>query len=164
MKKRYAFYFDSDRCIKCYACEVACKQWHGIKPDSVKLRKVIEITSGTFPEVKRKFVSVSCRHCGKAPCIEACLSKAISRREEDGIIVVDHEKCIGCKSCLEACPFGIPQFDENGIVQICDMCLDRLEMGQPPLCSATCPTKALIWGTLTEISNSLTVKGAQARV
>ena len=150
MKTQYGFYFDSDRCIKCKSCEVACKQWKGIKAGTVKLRRVEEVTTGVFPEVKRRFFSISCRHCTRAPCIEVCPTKAIVKRP-DGIVIVNQEECIGCKVCLEACPFGAPQFGEDGLMQKCDMCLDRIEIGQMPMCAATCPTQALRWGTPEEI-------------
>ncbi len=151
MKTQYSFYFDSNRCIKCKSCEVACKQWKGIKAGTINLRRVEEVTTGVFPEVKRRFFSISCRHCAKAPCIEVCPTQAIVKCP-DGIVIVEKEKCIGCGICLEACPFGAPQFGEDGLMQKCDMCLDRIEHGQTPMCAATCPTQALRWGTLEEIS------------
>jgi anaerobic dimethyl sulfoxide reductase subunit B (iron-sulfur subunit) len=161
MSKQYGFYFDSERCIKCWACEVACKQWHGIKAGTIKLRRVTEITTGHFPDVKRTFLSLSCMHCGKAPCIIACPEKAISKRTEDGIVVVDNAKCIGCRSCFEACPFGIPQFTEDGTMRKCDMCLDRLERGEKPICVATCPTQALRFGTMEELSRLVADQAAR---
>jgi anaerobic dimethyl sulfoxide reductase subunit B len=152
MSKQYIFYHDAERCIKCFACEVACKQWHGIKAGTIKCRRVEETTSGTFPEVKRTFKSITCMHCVKPRCIEACQQGAISKREEDGIVIVDAVKCNGCRSCFEVCPVGAPQFGEDGIMQKCDMCLDLIEDGQLPFCVATCPTKALRWGTIEEMS------------
>jgi anaerobic dimethyl sulfoxide reductase subunit B len=157
MKRQFGFYFDSDRCIKCRSCEVACKQWKGIKAGTFKLRRVEEITNGTFPDVTRRFYSVSCRHCAKAPCMDACPTKAITKRP-DGIVVVKQSDCIGCKACLEACPFGIPQFDGDGLMQKCDMCLDRLGNGQAPMCAASCPTRALRWGLLEELSEYAVMK------
>jgi anaerobic dimethyl sulfoxide reductase subunit B len=161
MSKQFGFYFDSERCIKCWACEIACQQWHGIKAGTIKLRKVSEVTTGTFPDVSRKFLSSSCHHCAGASCAAACPEKAITRREEDGVVVVDRDKCTGCRVCLEACPFGIPQFDKDGLMQKCDMCLDRLERGQEPICSATCPTRALVWGTMKKISELAAGKPAE---
>jgi anaerobic dimethyl sulfoxide reductase subunit B len=161
MNKQYGFYFDSDRCIKCYACEIACLQWHEIKAGTVKLRKVTEITRGTFPAVTRTFLSTACRHCAKAPCVSACPGGAITRRTEDGIVVVDRQKCIGCRTCLETCPFGIPQFGEDGTMQKCDMCMDRLELGQKPFCVSSCPTQALHWGTTEEITRMASFKALQ---
>jgi anaerobic dimethyl sulfoxide reductase subunit B (iron-sulfur subunit) len=160
LKTQYGFYFDTKRCIKCKSCEVACKQWKGTKAANVKLRRVEEITEGVFPDVKRHFLSISCRHCAKAPCIEACPTKAIVRHP-NGIVIVNQDECIGCKVCLDACPFGIPQFDEDGLMQKCDMCIDRIENGQAPMCAATCPTQALRWGTLEELSEFATRKAVE---
>jgi anaerobic dimethyl sulfoxide reductase subunit B len=162
LKTQYTFYFDSGRCIKCGACEVACQQWKGIKAGTFKLRRVGEVTTGTFPEVKRRFFSISCRHCAKAPCIAACPTQAIVKHP-DGIVMVEQDKCIGCRLCLEACPFGAPQFDEDGLMRICDMCPDRIENGQTPMCAATCPTQALSWGTV-EYCASLATRNAVSKL
>jgi anaerobic dimethyl sulfoxide reductase subunit B len=152
MNQQPIFYHDPDRCIKCYACVVACQQWHGFKAGTIKLRRMEEKTSGTFPQVKRIFRSISCLQCVKPRCVEACPQKAISKREEDGIVVVDSDKCNGCRTCYEVCPVKAPQFSEDGIMHKCDMCLDRTSNGQIPVCAATCPTQALRWGTHEELT------------
>ena len=161
MSKHYGFSFDADRCLKCRACEIACLQWHGIKAGTIKLRRVEETASGTFPNVKRTFRSVSCRHCAKAPCAAACPSGAIQKREEDGVVTVDRTRCTGCRACFDACPMGIPQFGEDGTMQKCDMCLDRIDKGQVPVCAATCPTQALQWGTVEDLSKKAFWKTAK---
>jgi anaerobic dimethyl sulfoxide reductase subunit B (iron-sulfur subunit) len=145
MPDSYAFAHDPKRCLKCYSCEVACKQWKGIAPGMFKLRRVYETTSGAFPQVTRTFHSVGCQHCPEPPCVAACPPGAISKRVEDGVVVVDGAKCDGCRKCLEACPFGVPQFDQDDILQLCDLCLDRLAQGARPICSDVCPTGALTY-------------------
>lgn len=148
MGRRYEFRHDTNRCTKCYACEIACQQWHNIPAGTIKLRRVTEEVLGIFPNVKRKFHSISCHHCNDAPCIAVCPENAIAKREEDGIVIVDSNKCFGCQVCLDACPYNIPQFNKTGSMQICNMCLDRLANGKKPICSDACPTKALEWVVL----------------
>jgi len=143
MPEDYAFVHDPKRCIKCYTCEIACKQWRGIAPGTFKLRRVYEVATGTFPHVTRTFHSVACRHCPDAPCIPACVPGAISRDPADGIVRIDAANCDGCRDCLEACPFGVPAFDEDGVMRLCDLCCDRLAEGKRPLCTDVCPTGAL---------------------
>ena len=104
MTKQYAFYFDADRCVMCYTCEVACKSTRNVEL-GVSWRKVIEIWRGEFPDVSRTFVSLSCLHCAEPACEDACPAGAISKRAEDGIVVVDKDKCTGCQDCYSACPY-----------------------------------------------------------
>ena len=147
MSKQYGFHMDTGRCIKCCACEIACKQWNGIPAGGIKRRTVHEIDEGTFPNVSRTFVSLSCLHCAEPACAAVCPAGAISKRSEDGIVVVDKDKCIGCHYCFFACPFGIPQYDENGMDK-CDCCIGNgVTPGDTPHCVAACPTQALKFGT-----------------
>jgi len=147
MERQYGFCFDSDRCIQCHACEVACKSWNELEL-GIKWRKVADFWAGQFPNVSNKTVSLSCMHCGKPACVEVCPVKAISKRSEDGIVVVDQAKCTGCRSCSAACPFHIPQYGPAGKMQKCNFCIPRLEQGKQPSCVATCPGEALKCGLL----------------
>lgn len=156
MADQYGFYVDTSRCIKCWACEVACKQWHEIEANTVSRRKVRETNEGTFPNVKRSFESLSCMHCTNPACVANCPQGAISKRDEDGIVVVDDEKCIGCKTCEKACPFEVPQYIEvegGGFkMDKCDACLSLgREADDAPHCVATCPVKALHFGTMADM-------------
>ena len=143
MADGYAFAHDPKRCVKCYTCELACKQWRGIRAGTFKLRKVYETNDGTFPDVTRTFHSVACQHCPDAPCITACPTGAIERRESDGVVIVEAAKCDGCRECVDACPFDVPDFDSSGVLQLCDLCADRLATGGGPFCVEVCPTGAL---------------------
>ena len=147
MAEQYGFHFDTDRCVQCHACELACKTWNSIE-SGIRWRKVMDSWIGCFPEVRNLTVSFSCAHCERPACMHACPEKAISKRMEDGIVIIDSQKCIGCRTCESACPFGIPQYGRNGIMQKCHMCLDRLAQGKKPCCVATCPGEALRFGTM----------------
>lgn len=162
MSERLMICCDEDRCIKCYACQVACKQWHGFKAGGVSRRNVVEHVAGKFPNVARTFSSISCHHCVEPACARVCPAGAISKRAEDGIVVVDDDKCIGCRYCFFACPFGIPSYDDNGMNK-CDMCLSLGvgDDGRPdPHCVATCPTRALYYGTESEVKELVQEKEA----
>lgn len=164
MAEQYGFFVDSTRCIKCYACEVACQQWHGIKADTVHRRTVQEECTGTFLDVKRRFTSLSCMHCESPLCVASCPQGAISKREEDGLVVVDKAKCTGDKTCATACPFDVPEFIElegGGVVMDkCDGCLSlSREADEMPRCVNTCPTKALHFGKLADMAALAKEKG-----
>jgi anaerobic dimethyl sulfoxide reductase subunit B (iron-sulfur subunit) len=154
MPGQYGFFFDADRCIMCHACELACKGTRGLEP-GVQWRQVVEIWQGEFPAVTRTFVSLSCLHCAEPPCREACPTGAISKRAEDGIVVVDAAKCTGCQECYPACPYGVPQFGTDGTMQKCDFCLER---GIAPACTSPCPTDALLSGTMDELAGIAAAK------
>ncbi len=157
MAKQYGFYFDADRCVQCRACEVACKSANNIEPGP-RWRRVIDIWEGEFPNVTCTFFSLACMHCGKPACAEACPTGAITKRAEDGIVVVDRDKCNGCQECSAACPYDVPQFGDDGIMQKCNFCIER---GQEPACVATCPAEALRYGTMEELSKLAEVKAAK---
>jgi len=157
MTVQYGFYFDADRCINCHACEVACKSFNRIEL-GVHRRKTVEIWSGEFPEVSRTFVSLSCLHCAEPACARACPANAIIKREEDGIVIVDREKCTGCGICYDACSYGVPQFGTDRIMQKCDFCVGS---GGEPACTAPCPANALFFGTMEELAGLAEETGAE---
>lgn len=161
---QYAFFVDRDRCIKCWACQVACKQWNGIDAGTVTRRWVEEETVGTFPDCNRVFTTTSCNHCENPACVENCPVGAITKRDEDGAVVVDQQKCIGCQTCARVCPFEVPNYlPETGAMDKCDMCAacGRTPDKDLPHCVATCPTEALKWGTVEEIEALAAEKGAE---
>jgi len=148
------FYFDQSRCIGCYTCVLACKEWHNTSSGSVSWRRVDTLEEGRFPQVFVAHLSLSCLHCAQPKCIPACPNDAIIKRAEDGIVVVDQERCMpNCGFCREACPYKAPQFgDEQGaLMQKCDLCLDRLVRGEKPICIEVCPLRALDAGPLEEL-------------
>jgi DMSO reductase iron-sulfur subunit len=156
MSKQYGFYYDVGRCIQCHTCEMACKSANDIGL-GIHWRRVVETWSGEFPDVTRTFFSLACMHCSQPACVAVCPTGAITKRAEDGIVVVDRDKCNGCQDCLPACPFGVPQFGADGIMQKCDFCLST---GREPACVASCPAEALHYGTIEELSELVVSRSA----
>lgn len=150
---QWGFYFDLQRCVGCQTCEVVCKEWHGIPAGPVRWRRVETFEDGVFPDVAVVHLSLSCHHCERPSCVIACPTGAIRKRQEDGIVVVNRDSCLpNCQMCLRACPYQAPQFSpEDGRMQKCDFCIDRLQEGKAPLCVASCPLRALDAGPSAEL-------------
>lgn len=151
------FYFDPALCVKCHACEIACKSWNEVELGP-RWREVVKITSGTFPEVQAMNVSMACMHCGDAPCLSACPVRAIAKRAADGIVTVDAEICIGCGFCTWACPFNAPQLaTAAGKMEKCNFCqtpgLER-PLGLPRACEEVCPTGAIRSGSMAALAST----------
>ena len=151
------FYFDQTRCTGCYACAVACKDWHDLEQGPAKWMRVTPIEYGKFPDLFVAYMVSPCYHCVNPPCLRVCPEDAILKREADGIVFVDQTKCVGkdiCKNpCLKACSWNVPQFgqEENPKMQKCNFCMERIEAGQRPVCVEACPMFALDAGPMDQL-------------
>lgn len=141
-----AVYVYTDRCIECFACEVACKQEHSLATGP-RLIRVIRLERVVNGRVERVSAPIACAHCSDAPCIEACPTKALRRDERAGSVLINQDRCIGCRMCLIACPFGAPQFEAKGKMIKCDLCPERLAKGEKPACVSACTADALRFET-----------------
>lgn len=153
---QYGIYFDQTRCMGCFTCVVACRDWHDVPAGPVSYVKLTTVEKGRYPDPFVAFLPTFCYHCQNPACVESCPVDAIVKREEDGIVTVDAEACLGkdsCGQCLEACPYDAPQFrpGEDTKMEKCNLCLDRLAMDKKPVCVSGCPMRALDVGPIDEL-------------
>lgn len=157
---RYGFYFDQTVCNGCKACQIACVDKHDL-PAGMSWRRVVEYTGGSWqrdehdhtfsPSVFTYYTSVACNHCEHPICVEVCPTTAMTQRD-DGTVYVNQSKCVGCRYCQWACPYGAPQLDARvGHMSKCDLCYDYRSEGQNPACVDACPTRALAWGPIDDL-------------
>lgn len=137
---------DIEKCLACKSCEIACAVAHSksgrleeaiAEQPKPQKRVTVEAAEGFA-------VPMQCRHCEEAPCIAVCPTGAIRRRKADDPVLIDQERCIGCKYCIVVCPFGVIDTSNDGKAVVkCDLCIERTKAGQEPACVEACPTKAL---------------------
>ena len=160
---QYGWILKLDKCIGCESCTVACKAENNTAPqisplqlkrDTIPIhtsyRWVVFKESGTYPDVSKIFVTSACNHCANPACLAACPTspKAITKRDSDGIVLIDQDLCIGCKYCIWACPYGAPQFNAvTEKVEKCTLCVHRVTEGLQPSCVTTCVGEALEFTT-----------------
>ncbi len=144
---RWAWVIDQTRCIGCHACTTACKSENEV-PVGVFRTWVKNVEVGTFPEVKRHFAVLRCNHCAEPPCVDVCPVTAMYQRP-DGLVDFDHDACIGCKACMQACPYDAIYMDpESNTAAKCNFCSHRVDEGLLPACVVVCPEEALLFGDL----------------
>jgi len=181
---------DRDRCVGCWTCAVVCKEENNV-PLGLWWNRVaneggnwFDTPEGEYPNLQMGYLPVACQHCEEAPCVKVCPTRATYKRA-DGIVMQDYEKCIGCRYCMAACPYGvrnfnwgepqrIPSFDygsaqvparPKGVVEKCTFCVHRVDEGRQPACVESCPTQARIFGNLNDptskISTAIRERGGQ---
>jgi Fe-S-cluster-containing dehydrogenase component/formate-dependent nitrite reductase membrane component NrfD len=144
---RYGFIIDNRKCIGCHACTVACKTENHV-PLTVNRTWVKYVEKGTFPNTRRVFQVTRCNHCENPPCVTICPVTAMYQRK-DGIVDFSSERCIGCKACMQACPYDSIYIDpDEGTAAKCHFCAHRTEVGLEPSCVVVCPEHAIIAGDL----------------
>ena len=139
---RLGFLLDSESCIGCHACTVACKSEHDV-PLGVNRTWVKYIETGSFPDTGRHFSVMRCNHCDDAPCISICPTNALFRAD-NGVVDFDDANCIGCKGCMNACPYDAIYINPaTNTANKCNFCNHRIEQGLEPSCVVVCPTHAI---------------------
>ena len=170
-KKQLALVIDLNVCVGCHACVTSCKEWntsgwagpltdvnpYGADPSGVFFNRVQTYECGTFPNTETIHFPKSCLYCEEPPCVPVCPTGASYKRDEDGIVLVDYDKCIGCKYCSWSCPYGAREFDPvQGVMKKCTLCVDRIydktieEDRRKPACVLACPAGARIFGDVND--------------
>ena len=151
----YALVVNTEDCVGCNACEVACKQEHNLPVGPRWIRVYPDSPREIEGKPQLRYIVTHCMHCSRPACKDVCPVEAIIKRE-DGIVLINEELCTGCKLCIEGCPLGVMQFDEEKkVAQKCDLCVDRLARGLPPACVAACPSHCIYFGDTKEITEKL---------
>jgi anaerobic dimethyl sulfoxide reductase subunit B len=162
MAKQLAFYIDTSSCAGCKTCQVACQDKNNLPPE-IRWRRVLPYKGGGWvPDPENRdllipnnifsySVSISCMHCQDPICTEVCPTGA-SEKLDNGVVVINQNKCIGCRYCQWACPYGARHFNEDtGTMSKCDMCVDYLSQGKNPVCVDACVMRAIKFGELEEL-------------
>jgi len=182
--KKLGLVIDLDTCVGCQGCVTNCKQWntgghsapltdlnpYGAGVDGVWFNRVHTFSSGEGAKAVTVHFPRSCLHCENPACVTVCPTGASYKRASDGIVLVNHDKCIGCKLCSWACPYGAREYDEDeGVMKKCTLCIDRIynenldEVDRQPACVITCPAKARHFGDLgdpdSEVSRLVAARG-----
>lgn len=171
---RYGMAIDLKRCIGCHTCSVACKAANNL-PHKIWWNRVLTVggetmdtASGIYPNNQMQHMPVNCQHCANPPCVKACPVGATYKRKKDGIVIQDYDKCIGCRYCMVACPYGARSFNwkkpeymvdfaagdadvtphQYNTVEKCTFCTQRLAKGEKPACMVLCPGRARYYGDL----------------
>ena len=141
---RYAMAIDTKKCVGCSDCVVACQIENSV-PIGYCRDWIVEVTTGTYPNLAMELRSERCNHCSNAPCVRCCPTTA-SHITDGGIVLVDEKNCIGCKACIASCPYDARFVHPEGHIDKCTFCVQRVEKGQDPACVAVCPTKCMYFG------------------
>jgi Fe-S-cluster-containing dehydrogenase component len=179
-----ALVIDLNVCVGCQACVTSCKEWntsgdagplpderaYGAGPSGTFFNRVQTYEVGSYPATETIHFPKSCLHCEDPPCVPVCPTGASYKRAEDGIVLVDTDKCIGCKYCAWACPYGAREFDSNDrVMKKCTLCVDRIHdkaldpADRKPACVMACPTSARLFGDIhdpqSEVSRAIREQG-----
>ena len=171
---------DLNRCIGCHTCALACKMQNNVPMGMLWNRVLTESdegidgVQGVYPDVEKTYVPVSCQHCENAPCVKVCPVEA-TYKDENGRVLIDYDRCIGCRYCMAACPYNVrvfkweeaiqnPNFSYGdprvpdrkvGVVEKCSLCKELTDDGQEPRCVQTCPAEARIFGDLDDPESTI---------
>ncbi|NOZ62877.1 MAG: 4Fe-4S dicluster domain-containing protein [Calditrichaeota bacterium] len=144
---KYAMVIDTKKCVGCSDCVVACKT-ENQTPEGFHRDWIVQQTHGTYPNLALEIRSERCNHCENPPCVPVCPTGASHIDKYSNITLVYHDKCIGCKACIAACPYDARYVHPDGYVDKCTFCIHRVKQGKKPACVSVCPTHCMYFGDL----------------
>lgn len=158
----YRMIVDLDSCIGCDSCTAACLQENAVDLGRFYTKVVNLGAVGEFPNVEEYYLPMKCQHCENPACVSVCPTAA-SYRREDGLVLVDHSRCIGCQYCVFACPYGVRSYNPNhGVIEKCTLCAHLVDDGKNPACVDICPGHARIFGNVDDPSSDVSQAIAKA--
>lgn len=167
--KQLSLAIDLDRCIGCKTCVAACRNYHGLTDHATDMPGMIPYylrvesdRQGNYPDIAIRSWVMPCQHCKNAACIKACKAEAIVKDTQTGIVRILSDTCKGSRDCIEACPYGVIQFDaDRNKAHKCDLCWDRVHVGEKPVCAEVCLTDAIRFGEKEILKMELEAEGKE---
>lgn len=148
----YAMCIDLTTCVACDACVIACKDENNV-PDGHARDWTEEYLSGKYPDLRLEQYSNRCQHCENAPCVPVC--PATANYYQDGLVLIDRDKCIECTHCIPACPYGARYRDVGKWIDKCTFCDHRIGTGRSTACVEVCPTSSLVFGDIDDPNSEI---------
>jgi len=144
---RFGMVIDTAKCVGCMDCVVACKTENEV-PEGFHRDWIVQDVTGSFPTLHMEIRSERCNHCDTPPCVYCCPTGASHVHSLGGVVLVEHNMCIGCKACLASCPYDARFVHPDGYADKCTFCIHRVEKGLDPACVSVCPTRCMAFGDL----------------
>lgn len=151
---RFGMAIDTRKCVGCMDCVVACKTENKV-PDGYNRDWITTETAGKFPTLHTEIRSERCNHCSNPPCVSCCPTGASHIHDFGGVVLVEHNECIGCKACVASCPYDARFINPDGYADKCTFCIHRVEQGLLPACVSVCPTRCMYFGDLEDANSEI---------
>jgi Fe-S-cluster-containing dehydrogenase component len=151
---RFGMVIDTAKCVGCMDCVVACKTENQV-PEGLNRDWIAQDVAGEFPTLHMEIRSERCNHCETPPCVYCCPTGASHVHSLGGVVLVEHNMCIGCKACLASCPYDARFIHPDGYADKCTFCIHRVEKGLDPACVSVCPTHCMAFGDLDDPNSSV---------
>jgi Fe-S-cluster-containing dehydrogenase component len=151
---RSGMVIDTAKCVGCMDCVVACKTENEV-PEGFHRDWIVQDVIGSFPTRHMEIRSERCNHCDTPPCVYCCPTGASHIHSMGGVVLVEHNMCIGCKACLASCPYDARFIHPDGYADKCTLCIHRVEKGLDPACVSVCPTRCMTFGDLDDPNSAV---------